>query len=431
MGAPVARAGLGRPSRPQDWGDPGRALAQLPAPAPPAPPPQPPPPRGVDLGAAAAARLQPGVSRAQAARLQKTYGDSALAQRVAALATTSLASGTNADYAGKWRRYIEFCQAKHLEPRDARSPLLWLVSLQAGGTVAPDSAKTYMSAINNGFDTIFGLPRPSTDGPFRSDYKRVVQGWRQLDADAPKATKDERRPLPAAVAYAAVQRGLEMAVHTPQDVVDLRNLTHLAVGFALAGRASTGVNLAMRDVSVDSFTGKMQLREAVVKGKRTRKASDWHDIPLDCCDGKVVQLAQRFLSVKEQLRQQESSPLAWEQLPSEGDNVNRGEQSFWRLPWDTSWGSASSLSSSWLGCACKLLGAAPPPGQTWTSHSLRSGAASAAAALGVITHQIRLLGGWASDHTLIKHYIKQIAPCAAAYAFFGYFLPHHMHMQLG
>ena len=84
---------------------------------------------------------------------------------------------------------------------------------------------------------------------------------------------------------------------------------------------------------------------------------------------------------------------------------------------------AEASRSSTLRC----VNAVPPSGESWTSHSLRKGAASAAAAIGVVLDRICHFGGWSIHSGVVHDYIDPACPASdAAYAFFGWLLPPHM-----
>ena len=79
-------------------------------------------------------------------------------------------------------------------------------------------------------------------------------------------------------------------------------------------------------------------------------------------------------------------------------------------------------STRWLQAAYKAVGHYPPPGFSWTSHSLRKGAASAANAIKISLNDIRYAGGWSTNSTVLeaKYIDFAMAPSEAAYVFFGH-----------
>eukprot|EP00873_Tetraselmis_striata_P010231 jgi/Tetstr1/430495/TSEL_020303.t1 len=87
--------------------------------------------------------------------------------------------------------------------------------------------------------------------------------------------------------------------------------------------------------------------------------------------------------------------------------------------------------SDWLSTSVRLVGAAPPAGTSWTSHSLRKGVASAANAVGVPLSHIRYQGGWATNSDVVLDYIDpNVLPSPGAWFFFGHIAPlRHFQVQ--
>eukprot|EP00873_Tetraselmis_striata_P029248 jgi/Tetstr1/449512/TSEL_036600.t1 len=87
--------------------------------------------------------------------------------------------------------------------------------------------------------------------------------------------------------------------------------------------------------------------------------------------------------------------------------------------------------SDWLSTAVRLVVAALPAGTSWTSHSLRKGAASAANAIGVPLSHIRYQGGWATNSDVVPDYIDpNVLPSPGAGFFFGHIAPlRHFQVQ--
>eukprot|EP00873_Tetraselmis_striata_P044997 jgi/Tetstr1/465261/TSEL_009963.t1 len=80
--------------------------------------------------------------------------------------------------------------------------------------------------------------------------------------------------------------------------------------------------------------------------------------------------------------------------------------------------------SDWLSTSVRLVSAAPPAGTSWTSHSLRKGAASAANAIGVPLYHIRYQGLWATNYDVVLDYIDpNVLPSPGAWFFFGHIGP--------
>ena len=86
----------------------------------------------------------------------------------------------------------------------------------------------------------------------------------------------------------------------------------------------------------------------------------------------------------------------------------------------------SAQIDEWLKVVLRHLGVAAPRGETWTGHSLRKGAASAADAIGVSIVRICWMGGWTSKSNTVRDYIDptcRARACAAGRRFFGWLLP--------
>ena len=85
---------------------------------------------------------------------------------------------------------------------------------------------------------------------------------------------------------------------------------------------------------------------------------------------------------------------------------------------------ASSQIDGWLQLVLLRFGISPPAGETWSGHSLRKGAASAASAVGVALDRICWCGGWSIHGSVVHDYIDPTCPSdVAAYRFFGWLLP--------
>jgi len=72
--------------------------------------------------------------------------------------------------------------------------------------------------------------------------------------------------------------------------------------------------------------------------------------------------------------------------------------------------------------ACNDVQCHPPEGFSWTSHNLRKGVAFAANAIGVRLTDIRYVGGWSTNSTVLeaKNIDFAMLPTPAARLFFGY-----------
>jgi hypothetical protein len=94
----------------------------------------------------------------------------------------------------------------------------------------------------------------------------------------------------------------------------------------------------------------------------------------------------------------------------------------WALPGELPGKWTSQIQTDWLTSACSQTGITPPPGEKYASHSLRSGAASAANAIGVPMAQIKWYGHWSKTSDVVEgRYIDPtFRPSDAARFFFGW-----------
>jgi hypothetical protein len=71
----------------------------------------------------------------------------------------------------------------------------------------------------------------------------------------------------------------------------------------------------------------------------------------------------------------------------------------------------------------------PPDGFSWTSHSLRKGAASAAYAIGARLTDIRYAGGWSTNSTVLasKYIDFTMQPSPEARMFFEFLIKGPLH----
>ena len=99
--------------------------------------------------------------------------------------------------------------------------------------------------------------------------------------------------------------------------------------------------------------------------------------------------------------------------------------SYYRLPGESASRLPSSAVDTWLRLVLAHFDMAPPAHEAWSGHSLRKGAASAAAAVGVDLHRICYVGGWKIRSAAVLDYIDPTCPSTpAARRFFGWLSPH-------
>ena len=306
--------------------------------------------------------------------------------------------GTLNSYEGKFDRFFRFCtdvQASQgfptLSPMPATSSsvLLYLGWLQEEDKFHARSLQPYLSAINQAH-VDFGFPPPAVGQLVRL----VRRGFGEVEGETSAAVR--RVPLPASVALRILRLGLDSPSATT-----IRACACLVVQFLWFARADTGIHLRDGHVGIGEF--------GVTLTERTKTISRHLSAPVTRPfhagwdpDGLVLRLLRRWLSVRGPVSQ---------------------DAYFWALPGEalaSAW--TSALINGWLQEILSALGVTPPLGCAWTSHSLRSGGASAAFALGVELLVIMNWGLWSTLDSLHLYIDVLVKSDVAAALFFGHLL---------
>ena len=220
----------------------------------------------------------------------------------------------------------------------------------------------------------------------------------------------ERVYLPAAVAYKFLEKLEELLAADDfglSRLTDVRCLLASLTGYVWFHRSDTDHQLLFDDMFVqaaDSADPGIFLRERAFKGRKRRLKPRVLRIPLQ---------AHRRLG---------AAITCFKQLKQTSGEFDQPHDFLWRLEGDHGvW--AADLQNTWLAKALELVGERPPPGLAWTSHSLRSGAATASNAINVALTKICHFGGWAQHSGVVHHYIDPSAvPDEANHFFFGWLL---------
>ena len=378
---------------------------------------------------------------AQRARLAEALGDSEEAVYATRLATGHLATTTLDSYGRKFDRFLRFCRERKLQalPASTATCVRFLGHLAQANTMTPASAAKYLSAINTVHCNVLHVEQGPASGAL---INQVTKGWEMQRArQQPAERKAERVPLPAAVALQALHRvqadqaaygaggsaaGSAASAGSTLPLEDLRALVYLALGFQLMARASTDAALLSADVTVTAQHLRLDLQKE--KGKDQRAAYRALTLPVTAVP--VLAGVVRYW--------QQRRAAAWGAAPASSParfptTVMRAGQlvrlpacsaHFFLLPSDGLAAAAAAPSAHcnrWLQRACALLGAVPPAGCLYQSHSLRSGAASAAAAERVRLEVIRFYGGWARNSGVTVDYIDPtVRPDEGSRVFFGW-----------
>jgi integrase len=299
------------------------------------------------------------------------------------LAAGALAPSTVAAYRSAWRDFAVFAASRGVAalPADRALIVRWLALRADGGRGGGASrllAAVRAAHIERGFDD------PTAD----AWVKRVAAGAERA-AVAVRPARPLRSALPVSVvaaslgavpAWLGVHGGLVAARSLPDAaLLALRDVALMALGLRLMRRASELVALRLADVR-DSPDGSVTVS---VRRSKTDQLGVGLALPLDAVGGPAcpVGLLQRWLAVR---------PV----LASRGPSCDRVFVSV----------SGGPMSVGAVSSVVRRAAAAAGLDGTYSSHSLRTGGATAAARAGASMATIQAVGGWASD--AVRRYVR-------------------------
>ena len=313
---------------------------------------------------------------------------------------------TKKSYAGKWRRFVRFCtnilpqvygvRARKYLPATERTVLMYLCHLRAEGLVHECSLNPYLAAINQAHEDL-GLPRPAV-GHWTALLRRGFK-----DAEGEDFNEDIERTIRAPVPPEAIHALLLLGLNT-DDTTVLRRCACIVLCYCWFNRADSGVLLLRRDVTIDARGITLNQHGKTIARNQACPVHRRHDARFDH-GGLVLKLLQRW----------HSASAVW-QSP---------DHHYWSLAGESQSASAwpAKLVTSWLNSVLLLVDMAPPSGEKWTGHSLRSGGASACIAIGVDIFHIMKHGVWKSLAAVQQYLSMMDLPTTANYIFFGWLLP--------
>jgi len=329
-----------------------------------------------------------------------------LVERASLLLSRGRRTGTKESYAGKWHRFVVFCTETLPEvygwkprcplPATERTVILYLSHLSMEGLVRERSLNSYLAAINQAHEDV-RLPRPALGQGLRLTRAglRDVEGEEFDDV----AECSVRAPVPAEVIMAILELGLA----TPHLDI-LGKCACIVLNYCWYNRADTGMQLKRAHISFDWHGITINVRGKTVARNAACPVTRLARTPYDP--------QQLVLSL---LRRWHTKSAAWQ-----------GRDSFyWTLPGEASARSPrpAAIVGTWLHDLLSLVHIAPPAGEKWSAHSLRSGGASASLAIGVALFFIMKYGVWRSLAAVQRYLSHLVVASPAAYVFFGWMLP--------
>ena len=323
------------------------------------------------------------------------------------LAESALERSTYKQYGRLFEAFVDYCASEHLEPlpADPFTVFSYIGHLAEEGRWQESSLQPILSAINRAHRD-HGLEPPAAHNHFISAARAGM-----ARAQVAVGTSDSRVPLPADVAIGV----LELAEASPcAPLPELRESFSVMLAYLFAGRQDSAVALRSPDFGIDQ-AGRFFWLRLTEKGKRRLRVRRVVRLPLDqrpvhgheSALPRVAALAARYLASRVAACAEAGAavPEFLLQLPGEARPT-------------------TPAMSRWLAAALARTGAEAPQGFAYLGHSLRAGAVSAMAAIGVPRHLYVWLGGWSpSSRTVDKHYIDPtVLPSPAAFELFGWAL---------
>ena len=335
-----------------------------------------------------------------AARWVEVLGDHPEREAILSTLSHSLCETTAASYGNHWSRFVRWCEEQRDQPNplpaSTSTVLRWLAAdVCARNTVLASSLQPYLSSLNRVHrDLDFDEP---AIGHLVQQFRRGL-AHRQAD----QGRDAERVYLPPPV----VERALVWALALDLSCVTARGRQHFrapvatVLTFCLFARGATGSAMDSGHVRRSEVGVTITLDRE--KGKRTRTRARTFTIPPGAIPGLEELLAK------------------WESFRGEVPS----DVSYWRLPGERARRFPPSAIDGWLRAILDHLDARPPPGELWSGHSLRKGAASGAAAEGVSLERICYCGNWSVRSKSVHDYVDPTCPqTAACRRFFGWLRP--------
>ena len=372
--------------------------------------------------------------------LLPALGADALGRTARMLLGASRAPRTYGNYGPKVRLFLAFCQQEGLR-LDGIGPaqmVRYVAFLGQRGTIAATSLRPYLAAPRALY-TDLGLPPPDADSRW---VAQAISGLRahQRDTDPPRS---RRHPLPAWLVYDALQTAEAILAPPPPAGATTRSRSAArAAGLAQPAVARTELELARSCLALvvgflffhrGGYTPRVTVQQLLVHREGAAGEVQLVHIPSGTKTARLTSLADtatRFYPGSgfttphpraEGLAGVDLCSLLERFSALRGAAPAASEQAFWALPEEDSSTWSGRTFNGWLQQVAAHCGAAPPEGGAWSGHSVRKGAATAAAAVGVPERTIAYMGTWAvHSTTLARDYIDpSVGPSRAAWFFFG------------
>jgi hypothetical protein len=343
-------------------------------------------------------------------------GEDKLGKFTLSLLASAKEKGTYSSYSSNFNRFVEFCSEEEppVHPLGASVGTICRYIAWQGlrGTVVADNLQPYLSAINRVYKD-HGL-EPVAQGDLVAEVIKGLQG-----VQVPLVEKEKRVALPAQAAYLCFVQAESLVAEMRASGAKLhtfslfRNCLATVVSYQWFNRSDTTHSLQTSDLTVDPpsvLDPQIRLFPRSLKGRKRESVASTRDICIPVAVApRLASLLTFYVETKREIHKAAGFPQT---------------SLMWAIPGDTPSNWTSSIQNVWMEAALQRVGVSAPPGHSYTSHSLRSGASSAASTIGVSQQIIKYFGHWSKTSDVLEgHYIDPtFRPSAEARFFFEWLL---------
>ena len=260
--------------------------------------------------------------------------------------------------------------------------------------VQEPSLQPYLSAINSAHLDL-EYERPAV-GHAITAYRHGLAHMQA--AQQPAGRRAERTYLPAPCVERALLWALELDLGTAtrRQLKLFRAAVATVFTFTFFARGGTGAALLDEHVTRSAAGVTVKLEHEKGKGRRQRARA------LTLPPGAIPGLDELLLK--------------WERFRG----VVKPTRSYYAMPGEKGKPPSTAI-DTWLREVLAHFGFSPPSHEKWSGHSLRKGAASAAAAIDIRLERICHMGGWQIGGSSVHDYIDPTCPATpAARRFYGW-----------
>lgn len=316
---------------------------------------------------------------------------------------------TQLSYMSKFRAFLKYCSAHGRAPLPADPTTLvgYILWEQQRGALSPPSLSKYLSAVSS-VHKIAGYEDPTKHFLVRLAVYGF-RAWALEEAGGELAL--QRMPLPASFILQVCDIGLS----TPDALLRVQ-CAGLVLGFLLFNRPGAAACMRHMDVAFTRHGMELQIVDFKL-ALRTGRERHAFTVPINC-DSAVPDKPAALVR------------LVWDQHIAAGRRPEHMLFADPHLPPPVrAFSLAARVTNVWLRRLLRLAPVPVPLGGIYQGHSLRSGAASEAYAIGVPLPMVSEMLGHASLETTMRAYVKaRWRSSPSAREVLGRFLPCHLRL---